>query len=387
MGDATPGSGCMRSASGQFNVVLWGIGHTNAHILRQWARSPIPGGRLTCVSDFSTFAYSGMLSGVLAGQYAQERMEADLCRLCDAAGARLVVGEVIALRVADQRLEVRGHPPIAFDLLSIGIGSIPAHSGVPWGNDVLGFKPLQTFNERLDRRLREVGPQLDGRPLKAAVIGGGAGGIEVAFCLPRRVQALLGDVGLDLSLIDSHAEIGNGLHGGTVRRVRREFEARGVDVRTGRHVVRAGGGVVEVDGGERIEADLIIGVTGPAPPPILGSLGLPTDAKGFLQTRSTLQTTADAPIFAVGDTGTIENAPASKAGVYAVRQGPILWENLVRLRDGRPLVTYKPQRRFLKLLNTGDGRAIAEYIGLSFRGRWCWLLKDFIDRRFMDQYQ
>ena len=387
MDDATPGSGRMRSASGRFDVVLWGIGHTNAHILRQWARSPISGARLTCVSDFPTFAYSGMLSGVLAGQYSQERMEADLCRLCDAAGARLVVGEVIALKLADQRLEIRGHPPIAFDFLSIGIGSVPAHPGVPWGKDVLAFKPLQTFVERLDRRLREVGPQLGGRPLKAAVIGGGAGGIEVAFCLPRRVQALLGDVGLDLSLIDSHAEIGNGLQGGTVRRVRREFEARGVHVRTGLHVVRAGGGVVEVDGGERIEADLIVGVTGAAPPPILGSLGLPTDAKGFLRTRPTLQTTADALIFAVGDAGTIENAPAPKAGVYAVRQGPVLWENLVRLRDGRPPVTYKPQRQFLKLLNTGDGRAIAEYSDFSFRGRWCWLLKDFIDRRFMDQYQ
>jgi len=376
-----------RSGSDPFEVVLWGVGHTHAHVLRRWARSPIPGARLTCVSDFPVFAYSGMLSGVLAGQYSKGQMEADLGRLCDVAGARLVVGEVIALRVADRRLEVRGFPPLAFDVLSVGIGSVPAHPGCRWGEDVLAIKPMQTFVDRLDYRLREVGPGLGGRPLRAAVIGGGAGGIEVAFCLPRRVQAVLGDVGLDVSLIDSHARVGTGLDGGTARRVRREFEARGGHLRTGRRVVRAGGGVVEVDGGERIEADLIVGVTGAAPPPILGSLGLPTDAKGFLRTRPTLQTTADAPVFAVGDAGTIENAPAPKAGVYAVRQGPVLWENLARLRDGRPPVAYKPQRRFLKLLNTGDGRAIAEYDGFSFRGRWCWLLKDFIDRRFMDRYQ
>ena len=376
-----------QAASGPSEVILWGVGHAHAHVLRQWARSPIPGARLTCVSDFPRFAYSGMLSGVLAGQYSKDRIEADLPRLCDAAGARLIVGEVEAVDMGSRRLEVRGLPPVGFDILSVGIGSVPAHPAGSWGEDVLSIKPMQTFVDRLDRRLREVAPGLGQRPLRAAVIGGGAGGIEVAFCLPRRVQALLGDVGLDLSLIDSHAEIGNGLQGGTVRRVRREFEARGVHVRTGLHVVRAGGGVVEVDGGERIEADLIVGVTGAAPPPILGSLGLPTDAKGFLRTRPTLQTTADALIFAVGDAGTIENAPAPKAGVYAVRQGPVLWENLVRLRDGRPPVTYKPQRQFLKLLNTGDGRAIAEYSDFSFRGRWCWLLKDFIDRRFMDQYQ
>ena len=376
-----------QAASGPSEVVLWGVGHAHAHVLRQWVRSPIPGARLTCVSDFPRFAYSGMLSGVLAGQYSKDRIEADLPRLCDAAGARLIVGEVEAVDMGSRRLEVRGLPPVGFDILSVGIGSVPAHPAGSWGEDVLSIKPMQTFVDRLDRRLREVAPGLGQRPLRAAVIGGGAGGIEVAFCLPRRVEAVLGDVKLDLTLIDSHARIGTGLCDGTARRVRKEFEARGAHLRSGLRVVRVGGGVIETDGGESIEADVIIGVTGAAPPPILGSLGLPTDAKGFLRTRPTLQTTADAPVFAVGDSGTIEDSPTPKAGVFAVREGPILQENLARLRDGRPLLAYQPQSRYLKLLNTGDGRAIAEYDGFSARGRWCWLLKDFIDRRFMDQYR
>lgn len=75
-----------------------------------------------------------------------------------------------------------------------------------------------------------------------------------------------------------------------------------------------------------------------------------------------------------------------KAGVYAVREGPILWGNMARMLDGRPLRPYRPQSRFLRLLNTGDGRAIGEYRGFTFEGRWCWRLKDAIDRRFMDQF-
>ncbi len=386
MGETAPTSQG-RPASGPFEVVLWGVGHTHAHVLRRWARSPIQGARLTCVSDFPTFAYSGMLSGVLSGQYPRVRMEADLGRLCAAAGARLVVGEVVAVEVASRRLEVRGLPPMAFDALSVGIGSVPSSDGMPWGEDVLAIKSMQTFLDRLDARLRGVGRGLDGRPLRAVVMGTGAGGVEVAFCLPGRVRHVLGGVSLELSLIGSDGRVGVGLTDRTAGLVRREFEARGVRLRPGLRVIQAGGGAVTVDGGERIEADLIIGVTGAGAPPALAALGLPTDPRGFLRTRPTLQTTADAPVFAVGDAGTVEGSPTPKAGVYAVRQGPVLWENLVRLREGRPLVPFTPQRRFLKLLNTGDGRAIGEYNGFSFHKRWCWRLKDFIDRRFMDQYQ
>jgi len=100
-----------------------------------------------------------------------------------------------------------------------------------------------------------------------------------------------------------------------------------------------------------------------------------------------LQTLGDDRIFAVGDCGTIEGTATPKAGVHAVREGPVLWRNLVGLLDGRPPVPYNPQAGFLKLLNTGDGRAIGEFAGLTFEGRWCWLLKDFIDRRFVARYQ
>jgi NADH dehydrogenase FAD-containing subunit len=92
-------------------------------------------------------------------------------------------------------------------------------------------------------------------------------------------------------------------------------------------------------------------------------------------------------VFAVGDSGTIAGAPTPKAGVYAVRQGPILWENIQCLLAGAPLRPYVPQSGFLRLLNTGEGRAIGEWKAWSFEGRWLWRLKDRIDRRFVARYQ
>jgi selenide, water dikinase len=378
----------MQTSSQTFEVVLWGIGHTNAYVLRGWRTTPIPGAQLTCVSDGSTATYSGMLPGVLAGQYGRERMEIDLARLCDAAGARLIVGEVTGLDLAGRRLRLASHPALPFDALSIGIGSVPSRNGADLDEEaVLAIKPMLTFLDRLDERLRLLGPQLGGRPLRVVVVGGGAGGIEIAFCLPRYVRRFLGDVPVELTLVETRERIAVGLRAKTAAMVRRALEARGVRLRLGRRVTRVARRTVTLDDGEELSAELVLWATGARGPSILAKLSLPTDDRGFLLARPTLQVLADAPIFVVGDSGTIQEYPTPKAGVYAVKQGPILWKNLTRLRERRPLVPYRPQRGFLKLLNTGDGSAIGEFDGFSFQGRWCWALKDFIDRRFVDEYR
>ncbi|NND97062.1 MAG: selenide, water dikinase SelD, partial [Pirellulaceae bacterium] len=119
----------------------------------------------------------------------------------------------------------------------------------------------------------------------------------------------------------------------------------------------------------------------------LDHLGLPLDERGFLATDHTLRSISAAPIFAVGDTGTIVHESLPKAGVYAVRQGPVLWENIKRILDGDPLETYRPQRSFLKLLNTGDGRAIGQWKGFAWSGRSMMWLKEWIDGGFMEKYR
>jgi selenide,water dikinase len=369
-----------------------------------WRMAPLPDARLICVSNFPSVTYSGMLPGVLARQYPPERMQIDLVRLCAAAGARLIVGDVTGL-VADAasirtdagsvghggQLLFADRPPLPFDVLSIGIGSVPSRDEVDGTRDarvpahpsgagtLLEIKPMQTFLQRLDARLEEV--RMADRPLRAAVIGAGAGGVEVAFCLSARIA------GVELTLVSANGDVPNGTSPRTQQRVRRELESRGIRVLTDSRVMEITNGTVRLDDGDSFPADLVLWATGASPPPLLENLPLPKDERGFLLTRPTLQTTADLPVFVVGDTGTIQGEDLPKAGVYAVRQGPVLWENVQRILAGEPLQPYVPQRSFLKLLNTGDGRAIAEYKGLSFHGRWCWKLKDFIDGRFMDKYQ
>ena len=377
----------MQTKLPKHEIVLLGAGHTNAHILRMWRMKPIPDAQLTCVSNYPIATYSGMMPGVLADQYPVERMEIDLVRLCASVGARLIVGNFAGLDVADRRLLFDDRPSLPFDALSIGIGSVPHRDGVELDETVLEIKPMQTFLSRLDCRVRTLVQQNSRDRLRIAIVGAGVGGVETTLCLPTRLQRLLTGTRLDLTLISADNELARGTTPKVQKLLKQEFESRGVQIRLGRRVEKISAGTITFDDGEQIVADVVLWAASAAAPPALKHIALPKDAAGFLLTRATLQTTADAPIFAVGDTGTMEGSNLPKAGVYAVRQGPILWQNIARLLAGRELLEYHPQRGFLKLVNLGDGRAIADYKGLATCGKLAWWLKDRIDGRFMDKYQ
>jgi selenide,water dikinase len=352
-----------------------------------WRMHAPPDARLTCVSNYSTVTYSGMLPGVLAGQYPRGRMEIDLVRLCASAGARLVIGQVHGLDLDNRRLLIHERPALRFDLLSIGVGSVTSRDRELIDSTALSIKPMQTFLDRLDRRLGALASAAAARPLRIAVVGAGAGGVEIAFCLPARVRSVTGGADPEIALLGAHDAVPQGARPATQRIVRRQLQRRRIALKLNQHVVSVSEGRLMFDDGTTAEADLVIWATGAEAAPWLSTLGLATDERGFLLTRSTLQSVSDDAIFAVGDCGTIAEQPLPKAGVYAVREGPVVWENLRRSLAGRALKRYEPQRDFLKLLNTGDGHAIAEYKGRAFYGRWCWRLKDRIDGRFMDMYQ
>ncbi len=368
-------------------IVLLGIGHTNAHVLRMWRMKPIKDVQLVCVSNAWKASYSGMLPGVLAGQYPTDRMEIDLARLTASAGARLIVSEVTGIDLESRCLLFRDRPELPFDALSIGIGSVPFLGDVEPTPSLLPIKPMQTFLSRLESRIESLQGTIVGRPMRIAVVGAGAGGTEIAFCLNSRLERKFAGQQFDISLVTSSQNVASGCLPPTVRLVESELASRGIRALTGRRVTRVADGMMAFNSGDPEEIDLAIWATGATAPELLSQLGLETDERGFLLTQPDLRVQGGHPIFAVGDTGTMQDSPTPKAGVYSVRQGPILWRNLARLIAGEKLEAYEPQTDFLTLLNLGDGRAIAQYKGLAFRGKWCWKLKDYIDATFMDKYQ
>jgi pyridine nucleotide-disulfide oxidoreductase family protein len=367
-------------------IVLLGIGHTNAHVLHMWRRSPISGARLVCVSNFSVATYSGMLPGSLTGQYPSHRMEIDLVSLARAARAKLVIEPACAVDLDTQSIHFDNSGPVRFDVLSLGVGSVPNMSDIRLSDGLVPIKPMQTFLMRLYERIQFISRQRSVKALRVLVAGGGVGGIEISFCLPRYLRRILGEGRQRVNLIDARERIGRGLSSQALRKVEGLLRQRGVGVITGRRVERVMEEDVFLANGDRMKADVVVWATDAVPPPIVEKIALPKDPKGFLLTHNTLQSTGAVNIFAVGDSGTVERGNVPKAGVYAVRQGPVLWKNIRSLLRGRPLISYVPQHDFLRLLNTGDDKALLDYKGWAVHARWCWLLKDWIDTRFVSRF-
>lgn len=373
------------------DIVLIGGGHSHAVALRMWAMKPVPGARLTLICTDTETPYSGMLPGFIAGHYDCEDIHIDVRRLAEFAGARYYHDEVVGIDRARRRVRCRRRPPVAYDLLSINIGSTPRLGHVPGADaHAVPVKPIRRFGERWSALLARV--RSHAGCITVAVVGGGAAGVEMALAMHHRLRREIRSRGRDpdslaVHLFSASADI-LPTHN---RAVRRAFEsvlaARGIAVHRDAEVVEVAAGLLKTRRGETLVADEIVWATQAGGAAWLADTGLALDETGFIRVTDTLQTETDPCIFAAGDCAALIGRPLEKAGVFAVRMGPVLADNLRRALLGRPLRAYRPQRRWLALISTGDRRAIASRGAFYARGDWVWRWKDHIDRRFMARFQ
>ncbi|HQS81401.1 MAG TPA: selenide, water dikinase SelD [Thiobacillus sp.] len=369
------------------DIVLIGGGHSHVVVLRMWAMNPLPGARLTLICTDTDTPYSGMLPGYIAGHYTCDDAHIDVRRLAEFAGARYYRDEVVGIDRAARRVICRTRPPVAYDALSINIGSTPSLAQVPGADaHAVPVKPIRQFNARWLALLERVRGHAGATTV--AVVGGGAGGVELALAMQYRLRRELTAQGREPDELRMHLlTAGPNILPTHNAAVRRSFESvlkqRDVTLHLDAEVVRVAGDHLETRRGETLQADEIVWVTQAGGAAWLADTGLALDEAGFVQVRNTLQTETDPLIFAAGDCASIIDQPLEKAGVFAVRMGPTLAGNLRRTLLGQSLKPYRPQRRWLALISTGDQHAIASRGAFYARGDWVWRWKDWIDRRFM----
>ncbi|MFT6590651.1 MAG: selenide,water dikinase, partial [Rhodoferax sp.] len=228
--------------------------------------------------------------------------------------------------------------------------------------------------------------------ITVAVVGAGAGGVELLLAMQFRLRNTLRELGRDpealvFHLFTSSATILPTHNPGVRQRFDAVLAQRQVRVHRNAAVTQVMAGRLQTAAGEIIEADEIVWVTRASGAAWLQDTGLALDASGFIQVTDTLQTVTDPGIFAAGDIASMVNYPLEKAGVFAVRQGPPLTENLRLNVQGKPLKPFHPQRTWLALISTGDRYAVASRGWLGWGGAWIWRWKDKIDRRFMRNFQ
>ncbi len=372
------------------NIVLVGGGHAHVHVLAELARKNLPGARVTLVTPSPETPYSGMIPGVVAGLYRREEAHVDLARLCAATGARLLLGEARGLDRAGKRLLLASGETVPYDLVSFDVGATPATRGVMGAREhAIVAKPISRFLEKFEH-LRDMARAPTG-PRRIVVVGGGAGGVELALAISARLLADArdegrGDKDFSLALVTAHALLPTH-SAGARRRVRAALARAGVAVIEQSPVTGISADAVHCANGARIAADATILTTAAAPPDWFAGLDLPRDGDGFLAVRPTLQSTGDDDVFAAGDCAALIASPREKAGVYAVRAGPPLAANIVRRAMGRATLPWTPQSAHLSIIATADGRAIAARGPFTIEGAWVWRWKQRLDRAWMARYR
>ncbi|MEL6647756.1 MAG: FAD-dependent oxidoreductase, partial [Pseudomonadota bacterium] len=360
------------------DLVLIGGGHTHALVLHKWAMDPLPGARVTLINPGPTAPYSGMLPGFVAGHYTRRELNIDLVQLARKAGARLIMEAATGIDPARRVIQVRGAPDVGFDLASVDVGITSAMPDLPgFAEHGVPAKPLGQFAQRWEAYVAGSGPA------HVAVLGGGVAGAELALAMAHRLQVVGRPA--HIRVIDRSRAFA-ALGPKAARQLRRAFERYDIDVLEEVDPADVSAAGVALTDGRVIEADFVTGAAGAKPHDWVAQTGLANEA-GFIPVDSRLRS-RDRAIFAVGDCADMTASPRAKAGVYAVRQAPVLFDNLrAALSTGTGLREYVPQRDYLKLISLGEKSALAERFGMTLAGPLMWRWKDQIDTKFMRQFE
>lgn len=361
------------------DLVLVGGGHAHALVLRMWGMNPLPGVRLTVINPGPVAPYTGMLPGHIAGHYTRAEMMIDLIPLARFAGARVVLDSAVGFDRSNRRVLLRSGDAIAYDIASIdiGIGSdLPALPG--FADHATAAKPLGTYAERWAAFVARALPAP-----QVVIIGAGLGGVELALASAHRLRGT--GAKPQVTLLEQTPAALPGIGPGARHALLAHMQRLGVTLITNAKPAAISATTVTLADGRSLPSDFTLSVAGARAQSWLADIGLQT-TDGYLCVSPSLQT-SDPAIFAAGDCVHLAHAPRPKAGVFAVREAPVLFHNLrCALSGNGKMRPYHPQRDYLKLVSTGGRGAVADKFGLRLDGAWLWRWKDRIDRKFMAKF-
>jgi selenide, water dikinase len=406
------------------DIVLLGAGHAHVEVLRRFVMQPQPGVRLTLIAREPEALYSGMLPGLIRGDYTYEQAHIDLAPLTALARARLIFGEATAFDPIARTVSVAERPDVPFDILSVDVGGLSAIPRLP--DEPVRTEPAPTVAQarRATRTSRHQANQpilpeaedllTDVRPIpraapeqnnvsvkpigrfldklahlqatltagaRIAVIGGGPGGSELALALVRRFDGLF-----RVLLVSATPDPIPTAPPSARRAMRQALVDAGVELVFGVTASGLRDGLLLLSDGSSIEAEAALWATGVVGPGILAASGVACDEAGCIRVSNTLASISHPHVFAAGDCAALEGNPRPKAGAWAVRAGAPLAENLRRAALRQRLKPWRPRKDAPAILGLGDGRAVAWRNGVSVQGRLVWRVKDWIDRRWMRVY-
>lgn len=364
-------------------LVVVGGGHAHLTVLKNLAKFGEQNVRVTVVSPDAHHFYSGMGPGMLAGTYRPEEIRFDIREMTERGGGRFVEDAVTRIDPDGKRLSLAGGRELPYDVASFNTGSgVPFPIPEPLRNrSVFPVKPIVNLMAARER----IAQRPMGERVRMIVVGGGAAGVEMAGNL-RRLAASAG-IPATITLVAGRRLL-HGFPDRARKLVLENFLRRDIEVVERVRVAEITADGVSLEGGDRLSAEFVFLATGVKPSTLFAASGLETGPDGGLAVNRYLQSVSHPELFGGGDCIFFTPRPLDRVGVYAVRQNPLLLENLLRATRGETaLQEFEPQKTYMLILNLGDDRGLFIRNGLVWRGRLAWKLKNYIDTKFMREMQ
>ena len=390
-------------------IVLIGGGHAHLQVIKAFNANVRPKNwQVTLIDQSNLACYSGMIPGCISNQYTKDEAQVSLDALAKWAKIDFHRDKMVGIDADTQRVflesdckcddKTSSSSWIEYDVLSLDIGSASRGLDTPGVSEfAIPTRPIDLLVDRIQWASEQVKM---GEEVKVVVVGGGAAGIELALGMMGRFEKLTLVNELQVTILDSGLELLPYESDACRSALVDVLKARSVQVKFGCRVTRIDDEYILLDDGRKIAYTHCIWAAGASAHALSKEIqmaGISVDGNGWIEVGSTLQSVSHCNIFAAGDCATItglkdaksgnERASPPKAGVYAVRSGPLLIKNISRYFLEQEMDEYDPQDDFLKLINCGDGTALGFRFGLPLRGKWVWELKDTIDQMFMDLFR
>jgi NADH dehydrogenase FAD-containing subunit len=318
---------------------------------------------------------------MLSRMYAPQDIRFNLEKLTADRGGVFIKDRVVGVRAGERTLVLESGRQAQYEVVSFNSGSsIPTDIVTGSMTNVYPVKPIINLfkaQKAILSLIREGAPRI-------VVTGGGPAGVELSGNIQRLVSDNGGKAEITLvsggRLLVSLPEKARSLALASLTR-------RGVRVLENAYVTSIEDTQVCLKDGARLPYDIVFPALGVRPSQMFKESGLLVGPDGGLLVNEYLQSIEHPEIFGGGDCVSFQSGALDKVGVYAVRQNPILYHNLMAALEGGRMEPFRPQKTYLLIFNLGDGTGIFVRKSWVWNGRLAFLLKDHIDRTFMRRFQ
>jgi NADH dehydrogenase FAD-containing subunit len=372
----------LTKSSPKKRLVLVGGGHVHLLSLKHADQFIRAGAEVTLIGPDRFHYYSGMGPGMISRIYRPEQVRFDVRSMVESRGGTFVKAKVVSLDSANKTLLLQGGREISYDLASFNIGSyVPMHRIPGAEGEAIPVKPI----ENLELARETILAKSQGGTAKVLIIGAGPAGVELAGNIWRLGQSESARV--EIALASSQARVLPGLPEKASRIARQSLSQRGVRILSEFRVSSMAGGLANSQSGQGVPYDVAILTMGIMPQGLFADSGVETSEDGALLVNDYLQSTSHPTIFGGGDCIAVKGKRLDRVGVYAVREAPILFHNLLAAIKGEPLHAFNPQKQYLLIFNLGDGSGLFVWGSWIWKGRLAFTLKNYLDTSFMAKFQ